>query len=132
MSPLPSSVLDAFEYHDGQHDQETDPDHDGKGEEVGVDVEGGVISEPDHELLPPRVVGVVPDEAGGVSVADEHAGYNIVTSPAHGDEVITLVVINDGSTVICPHGILHFVLKCALSLLGHRLRPPEKETDGRF
>ena len=43
MSSLPAAILDALEDHDAEHNDEADPNHDGEGEQVGVDVKRGVL-----------------------------------------------------------------------------------------
>ena len=130
MPSLTPSVLDTLENHDGQHDEEADAHNDGgEGEEVGVDIEGRIIGDPDDVLLAPGVVGVVLQQPGSVCVADEDAGDDVIAVPAHGDQLVTLV--HDGCAVVGLHRGLHLVLEGALLLPLAGVRPPDI-TDGRL
>ena len=102
-----------------------------EGEEVGVDIEGRIIGDPDDVLLAPGVVGVVLQQPGSVRVADEDAGDDVIAVPAHGDQLVTLVVVHDGRAVVGLHRGLHLVLEGALLLPLAGVRPPDI-TDGRL
>ena len=84
VSPLPAAVLDTLEDHDAQHDDETDAHDDGEGQEVGVDIEGLVVRDPDDEGALALLEGVVLHQLLAVSVAQEDRGDDVIPVSAWG------------------------------------------------
>ena len=80
--PVPSlspAVLDALEDHDAEHDDEADANDDGKGEEVGVDIKGLVVSQSHHKSSTARFISVVVHHFFPISVTNKYRWDHIVS-----------------------------------------------------
>ena len=114
---LPPAILNAFEDHYGQHDEETDANHYGKGQKVGIYIKRSIVSDSNNIISMATLEGVLIHQSDGVRVANEDTGDKIRIAASHWDELIISVVVNNGCTVVCLHGSFYFVFKSALIFL---------------